>query len=399
MGLYLVARFAAATALTALRAAIAWQVFEVSRSAFHLGLIGLVQFVSALGFSLVGGAVADARDRRRVMMAAELVSLACAGGLAAATVHGMGSLGLLYGLTFVASIASTFENPAAAALLPSLVSRQAFPRAVAAASTYRALAFASGPAVAGLVIAGAGLAAAYATAAALIAVSIVALSRLRAPFEGPRQARLDWRAIREGVSFVLDHRIVLGCMTLDMLAVIFGGMAALLPIYATDILHVGARGYGLLASSLDIGALVCSAVLTLLRPITRAGPVLLLSVAAYGVATIVFGLSRWFPLSVAAYVMVGVADQVSVVLRSITIQLTTPDELRGRVSSVNLVFIGASNQLGAAESGFLAAVTSPTISAVSGGVASLLVVAGIALAFPELRRYRLGVRDVEGRVA
>jgi MFS family permease len=197
--------------------------------------------------------------------------------------------------------------------------------------------------------------------------------------------------------FVRHHPVVLGCMTLDMLAVIFGGAAALLPIYATEILHVGARGYGLLVSSLDIGALLCSAVLTLLRPITRAGPALLLSVAIYGVATIVFGLSRWFPLSVAAYMMVGVADQVSVVLRSITIQLTIPDELRGRVSSVNLVFIGASNQLGAAESGFLAALTSPTISVVSGGVASLLVVFGVALVFPELRRYRLGGRGVESR--
>jgi MFS family permease len=385
MTLFLAARFAAATALTALRAAIAWQVFEVSGSAFHLGLIGLVQFVPALGFSLVGGAVADARDRRRVMIAAELVPFTCASALGAATAHGTASLALLYALTFVVSIASTFENPAAAALLPSLVSREAFPRAVAAASTNRALAFATGPALAGLVIAEAGVGAAYWMTAVLMTASIGALSRLRASFSEPRQhATLDWNAIREGVSFVRHHPVVLGCMTLDMLAVIFGGAAALLPIYATEILHVGARGYGLLVSSLDIGALLCSAVLTFLPPITRAGPALLLSVAIYGLATIVFGVSRSFPLSVAAYMMVGIADQVSVVLRSITIQLTTPDKLRGRVSSVNLVFIGASNQLGAAESGFLAALTSPTISVASGGVASLLVVLGIALAFPEL---------------
>ena len=395
MGLYLTARFAAATALTALRAALAWQVFEVSHSAFHLGLIGLVQFVPALGFSLVGGAVADARDRRRVIMTAELVSFVCASALGAAAVHGATGLGLLYALAFVVSVAATFENPAAAALLPSLVPREAFPRAVAAASTNRALAFATGPALAGLVIGEAGVAAAYATAAALVAVSIAALSRLRGSSNELPHAGLDWQAIREGVSFVRHHPVVLGCMTLDMLAVIFGGASALLPIYATDILHVGARGYGLLMSSLDIGAILCSLVLTLLPSIGRAGPALLASVATYGLATIVFGLSRWFPLSVAAYVAVGIADQVSVVLRSATIQLTTPDELRGRVSSVNLVFIGASNQLGAAESGFVAALTSPTVSVVSGGVASLLVVLGISLAFPELRRYRLGVRGVE----
>ena len=399
MALYLSARFAAATALTALRAAVAWQVFEVSGSAFHLGLIGLVQFVPALGFSLVGGAVADARDRRRVMMTAELVPLTCASALGGATAQGVAGLALLYALTFIVSIASTFENPAAAALLPSLVSREAFPRAVAAASTNRALAFATGPALAGLVIAEAGVAAAYWTTGALMAVSILALSRLRTSLGEPRHTSLDWRAIREGVSFVRHHPVVLGCMTLDMLAVIFGGAAALLPIYAADILHVGARGYGLLVSALDIGALLCSAVLTFLPPITRAGPALLLSVAVYGLATIAFGVSRWFPMSVAAYMVVGMADQVSVVLRSITIQLTTPDKLRGRVSSVNLVFIGASNQLGAAESGFLAALTSPTISVVSGGVASLLVVLGIALLFPELRRYRLGIPGVETRAS
>ncbi len=169
------------------------------------------------------------------------------------------ALALLYALTFIVSIASTFENPAAAALLPSLVSREAFPRAVAAASTNRALAFATGPALAGLVIAEAGVAAAYWTAGVLMAVSILALSRLRTSLGEPRHTTLDWRAIREGVSFVRHHPVVLGCMTLDMLAVIFGGAAALLPIYAADILHVGARGYGLLVSALDIGALLCSA--------------------------------------------------------------------------------------------------------------------------------------------
>ena len=245
-------------------------------------------------------------------------------------------------------------------------------------------------------IAEAGVGAVYAASATLVLVSLVALARLRAPAQESVR-RVDWRGIREGVSFVRSHPVVLGCMTLDMLAVIFGGAAALLPIYATDILHVGARGYGVLASSLDVGAIVCSLVLTLLPPITRAGPALLASVGLYGVGTIVFGLSRSFPLSVAAYTAVGMADQVSVVLRSTTIQLTTPDELRGRVSSVNLVFIGASNQLGAAESGFVAALTSPTFSVVSGGVASLAVVAIVGFVFPELRRYRLELRGIEKR--
>jgi len=183
--------------------------------------------------------------------------------------------------------------------------------------------------------------------------------------------------------------VVLGCMTLDMFAVIFGGAAALLPIYATEILRVGPRGYGLLTSSLELGALVMSLALTILPPIRRAGVALLAAVGVYGLATIVFGLSRWFPLSVLAYMTVGMADQVSVVMRSTAIQLSTPDALRGRVSSVNMIFIGASNQLGAAESGFVAALTSAPFSVVSGGVASLLVLGIVAAALPELRRYRI----------
>jgi MFS family permease len=178
-------------------------------------------------------------------------------------------------------------------------------------------------------------------------------------------------------------------MTLDMFAVIFGGAAALLPIYATDILHVGPRGYGLLSASLELGALATSLLLTLLPPIRHAGRALLVAVGVYGLATIVFGLSRWFPLSVAAYVLVGVADQVSVVMRSTAIQLSTPDALRGRVSAVNMMFIGASNQLGAAESGFVAALTSAPFAVVSGGLGCLVVLAVVATVLPELRAYRI----------
>jgi Transmembrane secretion effector len=209
--------------------------------------------------------------------------------------------------------------------------------------------------------------------------------------DGTRRS-VDWLAIREALSFVGGHPVVLGYMTLDMLAVIFGGASALLPVYATDILQVRARGYGLLASSLDLGAIFCAVALTMLPPIRRAGPVLLVAVILYGLATIVFGLPRSFPLSVGAYIAGGVFDQVSVVLRSTTIQLAIPDELRGRVSAVNLIFIGASNQLGAAESGFVAALTSAPFSVVTGGVASIAVVAIVSLAFPELGRYRLELR-------
>jgi len=196
------------------------------------------------------------------------------------------------------------------------------------------------------------------------------------------------RAVREGLAFVRGNPVVLGCMALDMFAVILGGATALLPVYAKEILAVGPSGYGLLTSSLEIGALAMSLLLLIRPAIDRAGPVLLAAVAVYGLATLGFGLSRSFPLSVALYMLAGAADQVSVVLRATAVQLSTPDALRGRVSAVNMIFIAASNQLGAVESGFLAAATSATFAVVSGGIGCLLVVAFTAWKLPELRGYR-----------
>ncbi len=385
---YLASRFAVGTAMMLLRAAIAWHVFALTRSPFHLGLIGLVQFVPALALVLVAGALADSRDRRRIMMLAQLVALGCGTVLFVATATGTITLALLYALIVVAAAASAFDSPARMAFLPSLVGREAFPRVVTLSSTNQALAFATGPALAGVLIAAAGIAAAYAVYALLIAIALAALALLPSPPAVPSGRGVNLAVIREGLAFVRRRPIVLGCMSLDMLAVIFGGATALLPIYATEILHVGPRGYGLLSTSLEVGALVTSLVLIALPPVRHAGRTLLAAVAVFGLATIVFGLSRSFPLSLVAYMLVGVADQVSVVMRSTTIQLSTPDELRGRVSAVNLLFIGASNQLGAAESGFVAALTSAEFAVVSGGIASLVVVAAVAVLIPELRHYR-----------
>jgi MFS family permease len=390
--LFLVSRFFGGAAMTLLRASIAWHVFQLSGSAFHLGLIGLVQFIPALTLTLVGGVVADSYDRRRVILVTQTAALLCSGVLFVSTESGVASLLLLYGMVLLAAVASAFESPSRASLLPNLVARDAFPRAVTLAATNQALAFVTGPALGGFVIAAFGIGAAYATHAVLILGSLTAMALLRAPKreEAPRVARLE--AIREGLSFVRRQPVVLGCMTLDMFAVIFGGATALLPIYAHEILQVGARGYGILSASLEMGALLMSALLVWLPPIRHAGRALLVAVALYGVATIVFGLSRWFPLSVAAYMLAGMADQVSVVLRGTAIQLSTPDALRGRVSAVNMIFIGASNQLGAAESGFVAALTSATFAVVSGGIGCLVVVAIVARRLPALRRYRTDTR-------
>jgi MFS family permease len=388
--LYLVGRFASGTALTMLRTVVGWHIYSISHSAFHLGLVGVVQFVPALLLSLVSGAVADTYDRRRIMNAAQLVAASSAGTLFWLTKTESLQLWALYACIVIISCAWAFEGPARTALLPQIVGPERFQRAVTIASTNQALAFVSGPAVGGMLIAGYGIVSAYAGFLALIAISFVTVLGLHiAPNPSATRRSVSIAAIREGLVFVWSRPVVLGCMALDMFAVIFGGATALLPIYAKEILQVGARGYGWLNSALEIGALSMALLLMLLPPIRAAGRTLLTAVAVYGIATIVFGLSRAFPLSLAAYIAAGAADQVSVVLRSTAIQLSTPDELRGRVSSVNLLFIGASNQLGAAESGFVAAATSAPFAVVSGGIACLLVVLIVALRMPELRRYEL----------
>jgi MFS family permease len=387
--LYLGSRFCSAAAMTMLRAAIAWHVFALSHSAFHLGLIGLVQFVPVLSFTLVGGAVADTYERRKVIILAQLVPMLCAGVLFAATQHGVVTLPLLYGMVLLVAVAAAFENPARAALLPALVPRDAFARAVTWSSTVQALAFMSGPTACGFIIAGPGIGAVYAVYVVLLLGSLLALAFLRHAARGHGRGAVTFAAAVEGLAFVRRNPVVLGCMTLDMFAVIFGGATALLPIYANDILMVGPRGYGVLNAALEAGALLSSLALVVLPPITRAGRALLVAVGVFGAATIVFGLSRSFPLSVLAYMAAGVADQVSVVMRSTAIQLSTPDELRGRVSAVNFIFIGASNQLGAVESGFVAALTNATFSVVSGGIGCLLVLAIVAARMPDLRRYRI----------
>ena len=349
--------------MTLLRSTVYWHVFALSRSEAALGWIGLAQFVPSLALTLVGGMAADAYDRRTVMRFAQLPYLLTASLLCWASWQGTISVPLLYAAVFANAVSFAFDSPARQAFLPTLVPLEQFPRAVTFSSTAAALAFATGPALGGLLIAAAGVEAAYAAYVVLIALNLI------------------------GLAFVRQSPVVLGCMALDMFAVILGGATALLPVYANEILAVGPRGYGVLTSSLEIGALAMSVLMLLRRPVGRAGPALLIAVALYGLATIGFGLSRSFPLSIALYMLAGAADQVSVVMRQTAVQLNTPDALRGRVSAVNMIFIAASNQLGAVESGFLAAATSATFAVVSGGVGCLLVVAFTAWKLPELRRY------------
>lgn len=375
--------------LMLLRAAVSWHVYDISKSAFHLGLVGLVQFLPALVFNLVGGAAADAWDRKRLVIAGQVVPAVGSALVFALTISERATLPVLYAFVLLIGLAAAFENPARSALLPRLVSRERFPDAVTVHSAIQMGAFMAGPALMGFLVAAAGVAAPYAAHVVLISASVLVLLSVRPAAGDGQRAAIGLAAIREGLAFLWSQPVVLGCMTLDMFAVLFGGAVALLPIYATDILQVGPRGYGVLSAALEIGA-VCMAFVLLTRPsIRRTGRALITAVVLFGMATVVFGLSRSFPLSLVAYMAAGMADYVSAVLRATVIQLETPDHLRGRVSAVNMIFIGASNQLGAAESGFVASLTTPTFSVVSGGIAAMLVALAVAWLNPSLRRFRL----------
>lgn len=393
--LYAAGRLAGATAMTMFNAVILYHVYQLTGSPFQLASIGLARFLPSLGLTLVGGALADSANRRLIVLASLVVPGAASLALLSATASGTVGTPLIYALVLAVAVAAAFENPARQALLPQVVTPEAFPNAIVVTSTVQSLGFVTGPAVGGLLIGIFGLETAYAAHAALVSLAFVAVLLLR-----PRPVELAPRAvslagIREGIRFVLQRQVLIGAMTLDMFAVIFGGAQALLPIYATDILGVGGLGYGILAASLEAGALAMSVALVFLPPIRQAGRALLIAVALFGLGTIVFGLSRNFYLSVATYAFIGMADQVSVVLRQAAVQLSTPDELRGRVSSVNMLFIGASNQLGAVESGLVAGLTSATFAVVSGGIGTLAVVAIVATRLPGLRTYRIEPRISE----
>jgi len=382
-------RLVSATAMTLVSATVGWHAYDLSQSPGQLGLLGLIRFAPQLLLSLPAGAIADVFERRRLIQLAQLLSMLSSLSLCAITLSGMATLPALYAAVALAAAASVIEQPARASLLPQLVSRARFPRAVTLMSTLLFLGFSTGPVLAGFTMGKGGIAAAYGLHSVLVAVSIFSLAKLPPLAAATSSARVTASAIVEGLQYVFRNKIVLGCMTLDMFAVILGGATALLPVFARDILKVGESGYGLLSGSLEMGALVMSGVLVFLPSFRRAGQTLLWAVVAFGLATIAFGLSRSFPISVASYMLVGMADAVSVVLRSTAIQLSTPDELRGRVSSVNFIFIGASNNLGAAESGFLAELTSATFAVVFGGIGCLVVAALVAWRNPELRSYRL----------
>ena len=379
------ARLAGTAGAQMLMVAIGWHMYELTGSAWDLGLVGLYQFVPALALALYAGHVVDRHHRGRIVAACFAVQGLVALALLAAEGTHHATRGLLLGLSLVLGAVRAFQMPAQQALTPLLVSPLALPRAMAFSSAGTQGAIIGGPALGGLLfVAGTGVV--YGASLLLFVLAAVLIARLRYTQPERPKEPVTMQSLLAGVNFIWQRKTVLGAVSLDLFAVLLGGAVALLPIYAKDILHTGPWGLGLLRSAPAVGALVISIVLTR-RPIERhVGRTLLAAVAAFGVCMIVFGLSRSFLLSLVALAVSGGADMVNVVIRQTLVQLETPDEMRGRVSSVNSIFIGASNQLGEFESGATAALFGPVGSVVVGGVGTVLVALGWVRLFPTLAR-------------
>ncbi len=366
--------------------AVGWELYERTHSALALGLVGLVQVAPIMLFFLPVGHVVDRYDRRKVLMTAQ--AALAAGGLGLAAVSRFhGSVPLMYVFLGLSGTARAFVGPSKSSLLPEIIPLETFQNAVAWNSGGWQIAEVVGPAAGGALLAltrdPALVYLSHATLA-LGFLGLVAGVSPRAKHRPGPAASLD--SLLEGARYVWRTRILLAAITLDLFAVLLGGAVALLPVYAKDILHVGPAGLGWLLAAQAMGAVATTLVLAHRPPLRHAGPALLRAVALFGVAIITFGISRSYLLSFAALAVAGAADSVSVVIRSTLAQLGTPRELRGRVSAVNSLFVGTSNELGYFESGAVASLFGPVISVVSGGIGTLLVVGLVAAGWPEVRR-------------
>jgi MFS family permease len=377
--------------------AIGWELYERTGSALALGLVGLVQVIPVILLSLPAGHIADRHDRRRITMLTQLVLAVCSLGLAWLSFT-LGPLALIYGCLLLIGVARAFNGPASAALLSQTVPPKVFANAATWESSTWQLAAVVGPALGGLIIAVQGRAtlvfALNAFAAIACALMIAAIRSRRAALPVAEEAMLG--SLAAGLRFVWRTKVLLAAITLDLFAVLLGGATALLPIFARDILQVGATGLGWLRAAPALGAVLMAIVLAYLPPIRKAGPTLLWAVAGFGAATIVFGLSRSFALSLAMLGLLGALDNISVVIRGALLLTQPPDAMRGRVSAVNNVFIGASNELGGFESGLAAALFGPIAAVVGGGVGTILVVTAVALYWPEVRRLGWLVAEHDG---
>ena len=392
---FLTARFASTLAQNAMVVVIGWQVYDIARrtmgqreAALQLGYVGLIQFVPLLALTLVVGWTADHLDRRWIARAAVTLEAACALILGLLTWHGSTTLGDLFIVAGLLGVARAFASPALQALAPNLVPRETLPAAIALSSIAWQAGAIAGPAVGGLLYA-VRPHLPYSMAGVLFMIALACLLLIR-PVPRPEvdDSTTPWKRMVEGLSYVRRNRLVFGAISLDLFAVLLGGVTAMLPIYARDILMVGPAGVGALRMAPAVGAVLIASWFSI-RPLrTNVGVKMLFAVGVFSVSTVAFGLSRWMPLSLACLVLLGAADMFSVYVRQSLVQLYTPDEMRGRVGAVSTLFVSASNELGEARSGLFAALIGPVAAVVVGGIGAVGVTLLWAKWFPELRRAR-----------
>ncbi|HEX5809325.1 MAG TPA: MFS transporter [Anaerolineales bacterium] len=383
--LLLTGRFITAFGNEMLSFAIGWELWLRTHEAFALGMVGLVQVIPVILLSLPAGHVADHYNRRRIVLISELFLALCVLGLGWLS-YIEGPLSLIYTLLLGIGIARAFNDPASSTLLPQTVPPHQFTNAATWSTSTWQFASIAGPALAGLLI---GFFHSVTFIYILDALAAITFCVLLMMIKGRQlalaQKSATWTSLVEGFRFMRNTKVILAAITLDMFAVLFGGAVALLPIYATDILQVGAQGLGILRAAPSVGALLMAFLLAHLPPMKNAGRTLLLSVTGFGLATIAFGLSTSFLLSIAMLAVLGALDNISVVIRGTLLLTQTPDEMRGRISSVNSIFIGISNELGSFESGLVASLVGPIFAVVAGGIGTIVVVLIVARLWPEMR--------------
>lgn len=371
--------------------AINWHVYLLTKSAFALGLVGLFRGLPIIICSLIGGVVADAVNRKRLMIATQSVMLTTAGLLAVATMFGLKSVWPIYVLSAFASAATAFDIPARQSLMPSLVPDADFPNAVSLGLVVFNVATIGGPALAGFILAESGPAIIYWLNAASFLAVIAALIAMKVggspELQGGRRSALSFSALKEGLAFVWRTPIIVQTMTLDFVATFFASATLLLPIFATERLHVDARGYGVLAAAPAIGSVVTALLMARIGSFRREGRLVVVSVAVYGIATAAFGVSTVFWLSLLMLAITGAADTVSTVLRQTIRQLVTPDHIRGRMTAINMMFFMGGPQLGELEAGALAAIIGAPLSVVVGGLGSLVCACIAAVKSKSLMEY------------
>jgi MFS family permease len=373
--------------------AINWHVYLLTKSAVALGLVGLFRGVPVIVCSLIGGVVADAVNRKRLMIVTQTVMLTSAGLLTATTLSGIKSVWPIYLLSALASAATAFDLPARQSLMPSLVPLEDFPNAVSLTMIVFNVATISGPALAGFILAARGPAVIYGFNALSFVAVIIALLAMRVSgspeLQSDRRQALSFAALKEGLQFVWRTPIMVQTMTLDFVATFFASATLLLPIFARDILQVGAHGYGLLAAAPAIGSVITAFFMARLGTFHREGRIVVWAVAVYGVATVAFGISRVFWISLLMLAFTGAADTVSTVLRQTIRQLVTPNYLRGRMTSINMMFFMGGPQLGELEAGLLAALIRAPLSVVVGGLGSTTAAAIAAVKSKSLMEFEI----------